>query len=133
MLTVKSNGDKESPWKIPLLMSTWLSSLPPNVNIVLQLVMLLLILAAPTMIKHFSSLHSWRYYCRERHKPRRKSRVDLHKNLCFCICETKLFISSVNIWVQNVLAACMEDRKIANTDVNLESMERVDTAKKQVK
>ena len=59
MIKTNSNGDKKSPWKIPLLMSTCPRSVPPDVNTVFQFIMLLLImvimfLALPTFSRHFS-------------------------------------------------------------------------------
>ena len=42
MIIAKSNGDNESPWKIPFLMSTCPISVPPDVT-AFQLIMLLLI------------------------------------------------------------------------------------------
>ena len=59
MIKTNSNGDKESPWKIPLLMPTCPISVPPDVNTVLQFITLLLImvimfLASLTIPRHFS-------------------------------------------------------------------------------
>ena len=44
MITINSSGDKESPWKIPLLMSTCPRAVPPYVDAVSQFTMLLLII-----------------------------------------------------------------------------------------
>ena len=59
MIKTNSNGDRESPWKIPLVMSTCPRSVPPDVNTIFQLAMLLLImvimfLAPLTISRHFS-------------------------------------------------------------------------------
>ena len=58
MITTKSNGERESPWKIPLLMSTCQSFISPDVSTIFQLAVLLpinvmMFLAVPNMFKHF--------------------------------------------------------------------------------
>ena len=59
MIKTNSNGNKESLWKIPLLMSTYPRSVPPDINTVFQFIMLLMImvimfLAPLTISRHFN-------------------------------------------------------------------------------